>query len=177
MKRIILGSLVLSALLFACNNDNKEQKSSSSSSIKLPYEASYTTEFTNNVSDSDLLTVLNSYKYWETGDIKGLRGTMGDSMFVHGADGFKFEGKTDSLMPMWEKARDSMTSVVIKMNVWLKNHAAKDTSDFINVWYKEIDTYKSGRVDSANYEDDNAMKNGKIIWYSSHRQSFKPAMK
>src|SRR5205085_2012080 len=99
MKRIILGSLVLSALVFACNTEDKDQKKSSSSSgIKLPYEASYTTEFTNNVSDSDLLTVLNSYKYWETGDLKALRGTMGDSMSVHGADGFTFDGRTDSLM-------------------------------------------------------------------------------
>lgn len=170
MKKYISGIILL--MVFAACNTKEESKSESTtaSSIKLPYEAGYTTEFNNNVSDSNLLLVLNSYKYWESGDLQGLRGTMGDSMVVHGADGFRFNGRTDSLMKIWTGARDSLSSVVITMEVWLKNHSLKDSIDYINVWYKEIDTYKSGRVDSANYEDDNAVKNGKIIWYSSHKQ-------
>jgi hypothetical protein len=143
------------------------------SNIKLPYTATYTTDFTNNVSDSDLLVVLNSYKAWETGDLKALRATMGDSIYVDAADGFRFAGLTDSLMKDWEIMRDSLSSVKIMMDVWLKNHAVKDGQDYINVWYKEIDTYKTGKVDSANYEDDNGIKNGKIIWFSSHKQKLK----
>jgi hypothetical protein len=46
----------------------------------------------------------------------------------------------------------------------------KDSIDFINVWYKEIDKYKTGRIDSANFEDDNRIRNGKIQWHSSHKQ-------
>ncbi|MGN6533123.1 MAG: hypothetical protein ACTHK0_15380, partial [Ginsengibacter sp.] len=112
-------------------------------------------------------------KAWETGDLKGLRSTMADSMYVDGADGFKFAGPTDSLMKVWETNRDSLSSAKISMDVWLKNHSVKDSANFINVWYKEIDTYKTGKVDSANYEDDNGLKNGKIIWYSSHKQLLK----
>ncbi|MEP6927695.1 MAG: hypothetical protein ABI834_08665 [Ginsengibacter sp.] len=174
MKKYILSFLVLSCCIAAC--DSKEENKSNTATagtIKLPYEAGYATNFNNNVSDSDLLLVLNSYKYWENGDLKAMRNTMGDSMYVNGSDGFKFSGLTDSLMNNWMHARDSLSSVVIKMDVWLKNHSVKDTSDYINVWYKEIDTYKSGKVDSANYEDDNAIKNGKIIWYSSHKQILK----
>ena len=171
MKKYILSFLVLSCCIIACKSKEEDKTTpATTSSIKLPYEASYTTEFTNNVSDSDLLLVLNSYKYWENGDLKALRTTMGDSMAVNGATGFKFRGLTDSLMNTWMKSRDSLSSVVIKMDVWLKNHSVKDSIDFINVWYKEIDTYKTGKVDSANYEDDNGLKNGKIIWFSSHKQ-------
>jgi hypothetical protein len=36
--------------------------------------------------------------------------------------------------------RDSLSSVKITMDVWLKNHALKDNHDYVNVWYKEIDT-------------------------------------
>jgi hypothetical protein len=162
MKKYILSILVLTILIVACNN--KEETKTTASTIKLPYEAGYATDFTNNVSDSDLLLTLNSYKYWETGDLKALRTTMGDSMSVYGAD---------SLMKTWTVERDSLSSVVIKMDVWLKNHAVKDSSDFINVWYKEIDTYKTGKVDSAYYEDDNRLKNGKIVWFSSHKQHLK----
>lgn len=173
MKKLIFTGFVLSCCIVACNNksDNKtEPSSSNSSSLTLPYTAGYATEFTNDVPDSSLLLVLNSYKAWENGDIKALRSTMGDSMYVNGSDGFKFKGHTDSLMNAWLKARDSLSSVVITMDVWLKNHSVKDNRDYINVWYKEIDTYKSGKVDSANYEDDNGLQNGKIIWYSSHKQ-------
>ena len=172
MKKYILIILLLSVYLVACDNQTKTEKSTASS-IKLPYEAVYATEFTNDVPDSCLLLALNTYKYWEAGDMKGLRSTMGDSMYVNGADGMKFRGLTDSMIPIWSKYRDSLSSVKITMDVWLKSHSVKDSVDYVNVWYKEIDTYKNGKVDSANYEDDNGFKNGKIIWYSSHRQILK----
>lgn len=173
MKQIILGFLVLSLVVIACDNKDNDKSAATASSINLPYKASYTTDFTNNVSDSDLLVVLNSYKYWETGDMAALKGTMGDSVEVMGASGFKFKGPIDSLMSTWKLTRDSLSSVVITMDVWLKNHSVKDSMDYINVWYKEIDTYKTGKVDSAYYEDDNGMKNGKVVWFSSHRQTLK----
>jgi len=176
MKKIILPFFAVLAALSGCNNKEASttgSSTSSASSVTLPYVAGYTTEFTNDVSDSDLLLVLNSYKYWEAGDIKALRATMGDSMAVDGAEGFKYNGLTDSLIGMWQKSRDSLSSVVIKMDVWLKNHSVKDSADYVNVWYKEIDTYKTGRVDSANYSDVNAIKNGKIVWYSSFKQKIK----
>ena len=175
MKKYFLIILVSAALFVACDNKDTKTKTdkSTTSSIKLPYEASYSTDFTNDVPDSSLLLALNTYKYWEAGDMKGLRSTMGDSMYVNAADGMKFRGLTDSLMPVWTKLRDSLSSVKITMDVWLKSHSVKDSIDYVNTWYKEIDTYKSGRVDSANYEDDNGFKNGKIIWYSSHKQILK----
>ncbi len=175
MKKYILVFLLLPAIIFSCKSKegNTTMAATGTSSIQLPFKASYTTEFNNNVSDSDLLLVLDSYKYWENGDLNGLRSTMGDSMYVNGASGFTFAGLTDSLMKDWKLSRDSLSSVKITMAVWTKNHALKDSSNYINVWYKEIDTYKTGKIDSANYEDDNAVKDGKIIWYSSHKQILK----
>lgn len=139
----------------------------------MPYEATYTTNFTNDVSDSSVLNVLNSYKYWETGDMQGLRSTLNDSTYFRGAGGFRFKGLTDSAMTIFAKTRDSLSSAKITVEVWLKNHSVKDSMDYVNVWYKEIDTYKTGKIDSANYEDDNGLKNGKIIFTSSHRQTLK----
>ena len=170
MKKYILSFLVLSFIVTCNSKEENKTGTGTAGSLKLPYEANYSTNFTNNVSDSELLLVLNSYKYWETGDLKALRTTLGDSMYVNMSDGFKFSGLTDSLMKTWTKSRDSLSSVVISMDVWLKNHSVKDSIDYISVWYKEIDTYKTGKVDSANYEDDNGLKNGKINWFSSHKQ-------
>jgi hypothetical protein len=172
MKKIIFALFTLSVAFIACNSKDTKT-SSTASSIKLPYEANYTTDFTNDVSDSDLLTVLNSYKYWEAGDLKGLRSTLGDSMYVNGNDGFEFKGLSDTLMKTWQTFRDSLSSVKISMDVWLKNHSVKDSADYVNVWYKEIDTYKIGKVDSANYEDVNRVKNGKLYWFSQYKQKIK----
>jgi len=52
-------------------------------------------------------------------------------------------------------------------------HNEKDSSDYVNVWYKEIDTYKTGRVDSANFSDVNQIKNGKLTWLSQYKQRLK----
>ena len=173
MKKYILIFLALTGCIIACNNKEGTKTTDTTmeaSSIKLPYTASYSSDFNNNVSDSDLLVALNSYKYWESGDMNALRNTMGDSMFAAMPDGYKFNGKTDSLMMVWSKYRDSLSSVSINMQVWLKNHSVKDSVNYINVWYKETDTFKTGKVDSAFYEDDNAVKDGKIVWLSSHKQ-------
>jgi len=43
----------------------------------------------------------------------------------------------------------------------------------VNVWYKEVDTYKTGKVDSVEFEDDNLLKNGKIVSTFSHSKKFK----
>jgi hypothetical protein len=98
---------------------------------------------------------------------------MGDSMSVSASNGFKFDGLADSLMKVWTTARDSMSSVAINMETWVKIHSLKDSSDYVNVWYKEIDTYKTGRVDSANFADVNAIKDGKIVWFSQYKQQLK----
>lgn len=174
MKKYILLLFITCCCIVACNTkDETKATAATASTVTLPFVASYSTDFNNNVSDSELLTALNSYKYWEQGDMKALRTTLGDSMSAYMADGFKFKGLADSLMPVWGKYRDSLSSVKITMDVWLKNHSVKDSMNYINVWYKEIDTFKNGKVDSAYYEDDNGMKNGKIVWFSNHKQVLK----
>jgi hypothetical protein len=173
MKKYVFLTLALPAFFVACNSSQQTKADSTAAAIQLPYEAGYATDFTNDVSDSDLLAVLDSYKYWETGDMSALRSTLADSIEVEGANGFKYKGPADSLIKIWALQRDSLSSVSITMDVWLKNHSVKDSANYINVWYKEIDTYKTGKVDSAYYEDDNGMKNGKVAWFSSHKQVLK----
>ena len=179
MKKICIlffSSFFVSIIFTACNSGEATvagADTTAASSVTLPYTANYESNFTNEVSDEDLLLALNSYKYWETGDLNALRGTMGDSMFVNNANGWKFSGRSDSLMPLWQKFRDSLSSVSISMDGWVKNHSPKDSNNFITVWYKEIDTYKSGKVDSANFADINQVKNGKIVWFSSYKQALK----
>jgi hypothetical protein len=182
MKRLFI-LLTATYCLISCNQATKEEAKKVEgvplepgavvSSVELPYKPAYSAQFTNNVSDADLLVVLNSYKHWETGDMKALRACFADSLSFASWDGYKFNGPTDELMKRWGTYRDSLSSVVIVMDGWLKNHSVDKNQDFINVWFKEIDTYKSGKVDSSYYEEDNMVVNGKIVWYSQHKQVLK----
>lgn len=182
MKKLLAYVLIIVAAT-SCNesmdkpgtmsSDSTSSTSKSTGSVTLPYTATYSSSFTDNVSDEDLLTVMNSYKLWETGDMKGLRATLGDSISFRAPDGYKFDGTSDSLISRWSKSRDSLSSVSIVMDAWTKHHSTDKNEDFVNVWYKEIDTYKTGKVDSANLHDINMVKNGKIAWYSQYRQVLK----
>jgi len=165
--------------LFSCNNSKTESASTSTDTTAkttmtdLPYTASYSTNFTDDVSDADLKMVLMTYKNWADGNISDLANSIADSVQVDFNTGDHFNGVKADLMKIWTKFRDSLSSVTIDMQGWKKLYEPDKKNAFILAWYKEIDTYKDGRVDSANYEDDNGIKNGKIVWFSSHKQVLK----
>ena len=168
--------------LASCNNDKKMGSgrspdnptvSAADSSLKLPYKASYSSQWSDKVSDNDLQMVVNSYKYWQDADMKAVAGTLADSVYFNGWDGFQFSGTRDSLVNIWTKHRDSISNVKIDMDTWSRMHSVDKNDDFVTLWYKETDTYKDGRVDSARYTDVNQVKNGKISWFTQYKQELK----
>lgn len=179
MKKFMLFlSIVL--VFIACNSETKPAEATGDTTAKsteptaapavaLPYTPEYVT-LTDDVSDNDLLTTLNSYKYWENGDIAAVRSTFADSVEFQGWQGMHYKGLADGLMKIWKLSRDSMSSVKINMIAWRKQHSVEKNEDWVSVWYNEIDTYKTGRVDSASFQDDNLLVNGKIRIYSQHKQ-------
>jgi len=175
MKKLVF-LLPLSVAILSCTSPQKnvaEEQAPAASSIALPYEATFSSQFNQDVSDEDLLTVLNSYKAWETGDMPKLRSAFGDSLNFTRWDGTKFNGPASGTLDNWAASRDSLSSVKLVFAAWLKCHSIDTDADFINVWYKEIDTYKSGKVDSADWHDINSVKNGKIRRYFQYRRGFK----
>jgi hypothetical protein len=178
MKKVFF--LFLLPLFFsACSNNSSNTTpavapaDSTAATVTLPYTATYSSTFVPG-KQADVATVLNSYKAWETGDMAALRNTLGDSTTYFFAGGFMFNNSTDSFMRLATKYRDSLSKVEINMYAWVSNHSVDKNADFVNVWYKETDTYKAGKVDSTIFEDDNMLKNGKIVWTSSHEQKLKP---
>jgi hypothetical protein len=176
MKQILFLACC-AALLAACNSQPsttvKEESKPAASNIQLPYTAEYSSQWNDKVSDEDLLTVLNSYKFWQTNDMKALEGTLADSVHFESYAGFKYNGPKAGLLKMWTKSRDSLSKVDLMMDAWVKSHSIDKNTDFVTVWYKEIDTYKDGRVDSAYYVDDNLVEKGKIVWYAQSKRVLK----
>lgn len=138
----------------------------------LPYKADYSSDFGPG-KESDVATTLANYKAWENNDMKGLRATLGDSSTLIFPSGFVLTGKSDSLVGLATKFRDSLSKVDILIHAWTSNHSNDRNEDFVNVWYKETDHYKTGKVDSAEYEDVNRLKDGKIVWTTSYKQNIK----
>jgi hypothetical protein len=177
MKKTLL--LFIMPLCFAgCGSNNgsstaPSQDSSSTAMVSLPYMAAYSSSFVPG-KQADVATVLGSYKAWETNDMKAMRSDFGDSVGMHFPSGYDFKGTLDSFLNEAAKVRDSLSKVELTIYAWTSNHSTDKNEDWVNVWYREKDTYKTGKVDSIDYEDDNLLKGGKIVWVSSHSQKPKP---
>jgi PBP1b-binding outer membrane lipoprotein LpoB len=178
MKRIFL-CLCFAMFLFSCNNSKTEVASATTDTTAkmamtdMPYTVTYSSNFTDNVSDADLKMVLMTYKDWANGNISNLSNSMGDSVYVEFNTGDKFNGTKADLMKIWSKTRDSLSSVTIEMEAWKKMYEPNKKDAAILTWYKEIDTYKTGKVDSGYYHDINGIKNGKISNYSQYKRPAK----
>jgi ketosteroid isomerase-like protein len=175
-------TFICCSLLFlaSCTNNDTQVKSTSATDSSgkttaqptgdLPYTASYSSQWSNDVSDADLKTVLTTYKDWETANLSGLKNAMADSVVIDMSDGHHYTKTNADLMKMWSTYRDSLSSVTIKMNAWHKMYSTDKKEGYVVTWYDETDTYKNGKVDSASYHDINQLKNGKIVWYAQYKR-------
>jgi ketosteroid isomerase-like protein len=178
MKKIF-SLFVIILISFGCSNDAEkktEEKpadavvaAAPSVAVDLPFKATYSSNFTQEVSDADLKTVMDSYVHWRSGDIDKLVALMGDTSTIEGADGMIRKLSNSDLKAYWKLHRDSIASIDIEMEAWQKMHSDKG-DDIVVTWYIERDKYKTGKVDSAYYHDINIVKNGKIVMYSTYRK-------
>ena len=175
MKKILL-CFSFATFLLSCNNDKDKtattgtMDSTAKSTVDLPYTASYTSNWSTDISDADLKTVLMTYKDWSDGNVDGLVNSMADTVTVDMYSGDHMVLAKGDLKKFWTTYRDSLSSVKIDMQSWQKMYATDKKEGYIVTWYDETDTYKTGKVDSATYHDINQEKDGKITWYSTYKR-------
>ena len=178
MKKVSLV-FCLGIVLLSCNSSDEKTAATTTTAdstgkstvaVDLPYKASYSSNFTADVSDADLKMVLTTYKDWSDNNMSGLGKAMGDTVYVEMSSGDHFTADNASLMKKWSTYRDSLSSVKVNMSAWQKMYSPDKKESFIVTWYDETDTYKNGKVDSASYHDINQIKNGKISWYSQYKR-------
>lgn len=171
MKKILF-CLMLCIFILACKDDKTKTASADAEkpAADLPYTASYSSSWSQDVSDADLKTVLMTYKDWADGNISGLSKGMGDTVVVDMSTGDHLTKSNADLMKMWTTYRDSLSSVKIDMAGWEKMYSTDKKASYIVTWYDEYDTYKDGKVDSASYHDINQLKNGKITWFAQYKR-------
>jgi ketosteroid isomerase-like protein len=178
MKQLII-CFCLAFFLFSCKDNETKTKgmatvatdsTTTKTATDLPYQALYSSEWNNDVSDADLKMVLTTYKDWENNNLSGLLKSMADSVEIDMSSGEHSKKTNADLGKMWSTYRDSLSSVKITMHAWNKMHSIDKKDNYIVTWYDETDTYKNGKVDSASYHDINQVKDGKINWYSQYKR-------
>ena len=182
MKKFLLCCCA-GIFLLSCNNNDAGKTAASTDStataktdkpaVDLPYTASYSSSFTNDVSDADLKTVLMSYKDWADGNMTNVAKEYGDTLEWDRPNGEHYKLPNAGIMKMWGTYRDSLSSISIDMEAWQKMYSTDKKDSMVVTWYKEIDTYKGGKADSGYYHDINQLKNGKITWLGQYKRTAK----
>jgi len=157
----------------AANEDNSTAADATKPAMDLPYTASYSSKWTTDVSDADLKMVLMTYKDWGDGNIASIEKVMGDTVTVDMSSGYHIMKPKADIVKMWGTYRDSLSSANIDMQGWQKMYEPDKKEGYVVTWYKETDTYKNGKVDSAYYHDINQVKDGKIVWFAQYKRPAK----
>lgn len=175
MKKIFL-CLISGAFLLSCNTSADKtasaKDSTTQSTVALPFTASYSSSFTNDVPDSSLASVLNSYKDFSDGNVAKSMDAFGDTIEWYNWNGTHLKLPKADMTKIWAGFRDSLSSLKYNMRAWNKMYATDKKESFIVTWYFETDTYKNGKIDSAAFHDINGVKDGKITLV----ETFKAAM-
>ena len=176
MKKILL-CFCFATFLFSCNNDKEKTASTTStadstakSTADLPYKASYSSSFSTDVSDADLKMVMMSYKDWADGNMSNVAKAYSDTLEWDRPSGEHYKLPNAGIMKMWTSLRDSLSSITIDMEGWQKMYSTDKKQGHVVTWYKEIDTYKSGKADSGYYHDINRIKDGKITSLGQYKR-------
>ena len=179
MKKFLLF-FFCGTILLSCNDsktDSVTNAGTADTTVKtaddLPYTASYSSSFNTDVSDADLKMVLTSYKDWADGNMANVANAYADTLGWDRPDGSHFMLPNAGIMKIWTTYRDSLSSIVIDMQGWQKMYSTDKKQGWVATWYKEIDTYKSGKADSGYYHDLNLLQNGKISVLEQYKRAAK----
>src|SRR5258706_8055777 len=143
MKKIVF-CFMLCIFILACKDDKTKTASADAEkpaaatdkpATDLPYTASFSSSWSQDVSDADLKTGLTTYKDWADGNISGLSKGMGDTVVVDMSTGDHLTKSNADLMKMWTTYRDSLTSVKINMAGWEKMYSTDKKASYIVTWY------------------------------------------
>lgn len=170
-KLLFIGCL---AALASCNNaattDTKTDSTGTSTAEapakkampEMPYQLAKGYKNWQPGDQQHALTVMNSLKAWENGDIPKSMDAFADSIEIN-FDNWGGKYSKDSLAKQFTAYRNSLASVTIKMEDWESVIAEDKSLEFVTLWYKQITTDKKGKTDSVACINDARIVNGKVV--------------
>jgi hypothetical protein len=110
----------------------------------------------------NLVNATKALKAYETGKLDEAASYFADSMQFT-ADYVDTKISRDTLKSWFEGMWQNTKSVKVEMDDYESVISKDKKKEYVTLWFKEIVTDKSGKVDSLVYVDDIGFKNGKII--------------
>lgn len=153
-------------LLASCNND-KTTKETAGTDPGKKYDYAYTPvghdpNYWEWGSQENLVNATKALKAYETGKVDESASYFADSMQFT-ADNIDVKISRDTLKSWFAGMWQNTKSIRVEMNDYESVISKDKKEEFVTLWFKEIVTDKSGKVDSLAYVDDIGFKNGKII--------------
>jgi hypothetical protein len=164
MRKLV--SFLLLGFLAACNNapvvaaTKDVNTDSATSAAPMPYVVDKITDW--EIGNEDNIRVaMNALKSWEMNDTTKMSQYMADSVDFY-YDGGQFKGPADSFITMLTQHRNTYKNVSIKMHDYESVKSKNRNEQWVGLWYTEITTDSTGKVDSAMTMDDLKIENGKV---------------
>lgn len=179
MKRMFLIACA-SALIISCNSKSETAGTdvATESTEKIDYAYLPDNHPPDNWVAGDQKNVamaLKAIKGWETGNVEQATASFADSVYWS-FDGIDEKVSKDTLKAWLNDFWKNTSSVKVHMNDY-ESVISKDKKDeWVTLWYKQIVTDKSGKIDSVSVVDDLKFENGKITVLDEHRRTY-PAPK
>jgi hypothetical protein len=184
MKRLLFV-LSFAPVFFACSNDkapeaktDEKKVEAVTSDVNYAYKASYSSDFKMGDPNHSKL-VLDFFKGWEDGSMKGWKDMVADSVWIHFPDGQDLLLSRDSMIATAGHYRAMSSTVKIDVEAFLPVHVNDKNEDYVLVWEKDYSTdKKTGKMDSSGIQSFWQIKNNKIAgWQEYNRKLVAAPMK
>jgi hypothetical protein len=164
--KLLLPLAFVCFVFFSCNNATQTAGTNIDSvGKKVTYTYPFVPKYSVNWQPGDeknAVLVLNSFKKYVDGDVKGAFESFADSV-EFSADKFHFSGKKDSLLAMMIPMRAAAASMTIDVDTWETVYYPDQKDTWVTIWCKQKLTDKKGKTDSVVLVDDVLVKNDKIV--------------
>jgi len=162
-------------IFFGCSSGPTQEPAKADSTAKketldYPYTARYSLNWVPG-DEKNAVLVLNSFKKYIDGDVKGAFAYFADSIeFI--ADKFHYVGKKDSLEAIMTPMRAGTSSMSLIPDAWITTYYPDKNDTWVTIWSTEKWTDKKGKMDSVYLVDDVLVKDGKITQIDEKQRQF-----
>jgi hypothetical protein len=165
MKQFI-AILCIGFALAACNSETKETKAAepaaTAADVKLPFELREPYANWSIGSNENVASAMKGLKAFVDKDFDALAAVTGDTLRID-FDAFQATMSRDSAIAFFKNARTSYGDIKIIMDDYVSVISADKKSEWVTLWYKQVQTDAKGVVDSMNYINDIRLVNGKMV--------------
>jgi hypothetical protein len=156
-----LPIVLLLAALVSCNSGNN-----SADTLSYPYKATYSSDLSFSSHPEYLHKVLTIWKMFETNQIEAMKQYYADTVTYEDASGYKFHGKSDSLLNFARKDVEGLDSLRFDISMWQNIHVNDRNEDWVFIWAAERRYPKNGKADTFLMHEQWKIVDGKVAYFN-----------